>query len=260
MISKKFSSTTLVFTKNGPRVAGGGGLRPGPGGGAPTPPGPPGARRGGGPATPRPRAGDAPPGRSAGSSRRGGCPRGSAGQASCVGPALAAEGRQTAPASARPAHRLLASPLLPPTGRGGGQALADHGEQGLREQRQRHMAIPARPAAHLVVVQPDLAFGLLEGHLDRPAPPRHPHQVLQRGPLPREDHVRLLITPVAQPAPYHTPTCESLLQGRHQGHALPVVPAGSFGPVARGEPLPALLGQLLEQCAHPPTASMWRRD
>ena len=44
-----------------------------------------------------------------------------------------------------------------------------------------HVPIPAIPATNLVVVQADLALGLLEAFLDRPSCPRHPDQLGQAG-------------------------------------------------------------------------------
>jgi hypothetical protein len=44
-------------------------------------------------------------------------------------------------------------------------------QQGQRPQGERHMPIPARPTADLIVLQPDLAFGRLKAALNRPAGP-----------------------------------------------------------------------------------------
>src|SRR5262245_62338474 len=49
------------------------------------------------------------------------------------------------------------------------------------QQRQGDVAVPARPAAHLVVVQADLGLGLLEALLDCPPGPGHPDQAEQGG-------------------------------------------------------------------------------
>lgn len=50
------------------------------------------------------------------------------------------------------------------------------GEEGLRQERQGDVPVPAIPAAHLVVGQAGLAFGDLEAFLDRPAGPGHAHE------------------------------------------------------------------------------------
>src|SRR6266404_991576 len=46
-----------------------------------------------------------------------------------------------------------------------------------RQQRQRHVVMPAHPTAHLVVVQPDLALALLEHLLDPVAGRMHPRHL-----------------------------------------------------------------------------------
>ncbi len=104
------------------------------------------------------------------------------------------------------------------------------------------MALPAGPAAHLVLVQPHLPFGRREGHLNRPAAPCHPDQVGQLGALRREDHVRLPVRGIAQTAPHQTPALKAFLQRRDEREARPVVPAGPFRPVARRPALPPVGG------------------
>ena len=77
--------------------------------------------------------------------------------------------------SASPA-RPRRSPRLPPLpiAIDGGGLGPDHGQEGVGQQRQGDVPIPGGPAADLVVVQADFAFGLLEGLLDRPADPGDP--------------------------------------------------------------------------------------
>ena len=57
--------------------------------------------------------------------------------------------------------------------RRGAGLLPYHGQKGLRPHRQRDMAVPACPTAHLIVIQADLTFGRLEALLDRPACAHH---------------------------------------------------------------------------------------
>ena len=60
------------------------------------------------------------------------------------------------------------------------------------------MPVPAVRAAHLVVVQPRLLLGGLEGVLDAPAATGHGHECLQVAALQREGHVDLLGVRVRQ--------------------------------------------------------------
>src|SRR5581483_7439327 len=57
----------------------------------------------------------------------------------------------------------------------------DDGQHGVGEQRQRDVPVPARPAAHLVVVQADLPLGRLDTLLHRPAGPGGLGQFGHRG-------------------------------------------------------------------------------
>src|SRR3954447_13240000 len=47
--------------------------------------------------------------------------------------------------------------------------VADHGQHGEGQHHQRDVAVPAVPAAGLVVIEPELGLGGLEAVLDRPA-------------------------------------------------------------------------------------------
>jgi hypothetical protein len=83
--------------------------------------------------------------------------------------------------SASPA-RPRRSPQLPPLpiAIDGGGLVAEYRQECVRQQRQGDVPIPGGPAADLVVVQADFAFGLLEGLLDRPAHPGDADQFHQR--------------------------------------------------------------------------------
>src|SRR4051794_30689830 len=61
------------------------------------------------------------------------------------------------------------------------QPVAEPDEEALRQQRHGGVVVPAAPAAHLVVVQPQLGLRLLDGLLHRPAQPQQPDQRLGRG-------------------------------------------------------------------------------
>jgi hypothetical protein len=52
-------------------------------------------------------------------------------------------------------------------------------QEGVGQQGQGDVPVPARPATDLVVVQADLILGLLEAVLDRPPGPGHPNQADQ---------------------------------------------------------------------------------
>ena len=55
----------------------------------------------------------------------------------------------------------------------------DDRQKRLRPHGQGHVAIPPRPTADLIVIQPDFAFGGLDTFFDRPPHPGHPHQFRQ---------------------------------------------------------------------------------
>lgn len=55
------------------------------------------------------------------------------------------------------------------------------GYPGVREQTERHEAVPCRPCAHLVLIYADLAFCLREAFFDLPAGIAYPYQLLLRG-------------------------------------------------------------------------------
>src|SRR3954451_11709097 len=55
------------------------------------------------------------------------------------------------------------------------------GEEPLRQEGHGRVVVPAAPAAHLVVVEPELFLALLDGLLHRPAQAQQPDQRLRRG-------------------------------------------------------------------------------
>src|SRR5918992_1153922 len=61
------------------------------------------------------------------------------------------------------------------------QPAAEPDEEVLRQERHGGVVVPAAPAAHLVVVQPQLLLALLDRLLHRPAQPEQPDQRLRRG-------------------------------------------------------------------------------
>src|SRR3954452_7972389 len=62
-----------------------------------------------------------------------------------------------------------------------GWSVLDHRQQGAGQHDERDGAVPAVPAARLVVVEPELVLGGLERILDRPAPALDTDQHLERG-------------------------------------------------------------------------------
>src|SRR6187431_1131105 len=65
---------------------------------------------------------------------------------------------------------------------GGVRPVLDHRQQGEGQHHQRDVAVPAVPAAGLVVVEAELVLGGLEAVLDRPAVPFDLDQDLDSGP------------------------------------------------------------------------------
>src|SRR3954469_15109285 len=64
-----------------------------------------------------------------------------------------------------------------------------------------HVPVPAGPGPDLVLVEPDLALRRLEAGLDRPAPPRRPHQRRQAGALGRPGQVEGQLVRLVELAP-----------------------------------------------------------
>src|SRR5262245_7543179 len=61
------------------------------------------------------------------------------------------------------------------------QPAAEPDEEALGQQGHGGVVVPAAPAPHLVVVQPEFLLGLLDGLLHRPAQAQQPDQRLRRG-------------------------------------------------------------------------------
>ena len=129
-------------------------------------------------------------------------------------------------------------PPCPPYPLGAAGLGAGDDQERVRQQRQGDVAIPARPAADLVVVQADLTLGLLEALLHRPPGPGHPHQPDQRGGGRAVAGIEGQL-PVAAAAAHQQPP-------RHPGggrggqlHPGPVVQPAALGavPGAAGDPL-----------------------
>jgi hypothetical protein len=56
------------------------------------------------------------------------------------------------------------------------QALLHANQDVMGQQHQRHVVVPAAPRAHLIVVQPQFLFALLETGFDRPPHPQDAHE------------------------------------------------------------------------------------
>src|SRR5919106_50100 len=83
-----------------------------------------------------------------------------------------------------------------------------HRQEGVREQRQGDVPVPAYPPAHLVLVQPHFPFGLFKGLLNSPTHPSYPYQLFKRGVLWAKAHIvgQFLglgdVAPGQQPVPF----------------------------------------------------------
>src|SRR5512133_1288634 len=64
-----------------------------------------------------------------------------------------------------------------------------NGQEGMCPKRQRHVAIPSRPAAYFILVEPDLALGALKAFFDRPATAGGTNDLGERGLARREDGI-----------------------------------------------------------------------
>ena len=157
-------------------------------------------------------------------------------------PAGASEGRQAA------------GGLFFNRGRGRRQrGRPQHGQQGQGPEGEGDVALPAGGAAHLVVVQPRLLPGGLEGALDAPAGAGHGHQGLQRaraapGRMHKVGLAAVRGVRAGAPEQEVAAPCGVLRLG--QRPALPVVEAGALGPQAAGQGLPVRLRQGRPQVPH----------
>ena len=84
-------------------------------------------------------------------------------------------------------------------------------QKGLRPHRQSHVAIPPAPAAHFVVIQTHFAFGGLDTFFDRPAHPRHSHQVCRSGVCRSKGDIGGHLARIAQTAAEEQPALPSRL-------------------------------------------------
>src|SRR5262249_34283763 len=113
-------------------------------------------------------------------------PDGPAATPTSPGPPRAPGGGSTAAAPAAggpPARSARSTPARRPTFfRRPIGPLPPHRQDGVGQQGQRDVAVPAGPTPHLVVGQPGLLLGRLEGPLDRPPRPGGLGQPGQRRP------------------------------------------------------------------------------
>src|SRR6185437_15965265 len=103
------------------------------------------------------------------------------------------------------------------------------------------MAIPARPGAYLILVEPDLPFGQRKRLLHLPAGPRHPPEVLKRHGGGTEDEVIGDLLGLADAATREQEVRHALrrIAPRHR-HARPVIPPWALTTLPRRETLPRL--------------------
>ncbi len=85
-------------------------------------------------------------------------------------------------------------------------------QKGLGPHRQAHVAIPAPPRAHLILIQPHLALGALDTFLDRPAHPGHLHLLSQARACQSKSNRRRQLTWIADTAPHEQPALPALLR------------------------------------------------
>lgn len=90
------------------------------------------------------------------------------------------------------------------------------------DQRQSDVPIPAVPAADLVVVEPDLALGLLEADLHVPALAGDPRQLGKRRPFGREHDEGSRLVRLVDGATHQQPPGEPVLQRRGEREPPPV--------------------------------------
>src|SRR3989337_1297857 len=107
--------------------------------------------------------------------------------------------------------------------------------------------MPGFPAPHLVLVQPEPTFGLLEARLNPPAAARHANQLFERCPLRGEHHIVGELSSVFQAATHEQQVLEALLffgnLQPEQWQERPVVEARTFrapSPAERRSHSPAL--------------------
>jgi hypothetical protein len=117
---------------------------------------------------------------------------------------------------------------------------AHDGPESIRPHGPGAVPIPARPMPHLLLIQPDLAFGLLTALFDGPAAADHLDRGGQGGRLRGIHAVRGALGRSAEtPADQEPPTPLGLSRCR-SGEPPPVIPSGAFGPVTRLHAAPSL--------------------
>src|SRR5215213_8210073 len=90
----------------------------------------------------------------------------------------------------------------------------DCGEEGVGQEGEGYVPVPASPATDLVVRETHFPFGLLEAHLHPPAVPCHPRQFCERGALGSEDRVGAEFVWILDGAAHQNRPLKSYLHGR----------------------------------------------
>ena len=114
-----------------------------------------------------------------------------------------------------------------------------NGQECIGPHREGHMAVPACPAAHLIMVQAHLACGGFKAALHGPSGARHPPDSRQGGLLGGKDPRRGQLRGGADTAPDQQPAAPVWLQGLGHGQPVPVIPPWTFRAIARTQPRPA---------------------
>ena len=105
------------------------------------------------------------------------------------------------------------------------------------------MALPSRPPAHCIRIEPHLPFGLCQTPRNRPAASSHLDHRLPGGPRRRTHEIGRALCRVAQPAADHEPPAPGSVRRRREREPPPIIPPGPFGPVTSPPPAPVLLLQ-----------------
>src|SRR3954471_19016098 len=127
---------------------------------------------------------------------------------------------------------------------------ARHLQEGMRQQTEGDMPVPALPTPHFVLIEPD-RLGALEALLDRPARSRHARQLRDRRLLrskgPIEGHLRGIAERAAQQQP-RRPVRRGVIR---QAGTRPVVVARPLTTRPHHDPLPGLVWDLPDQGIDP---------
>src|SRR2546423_3438915 len=100
------------------------------------------------------------------------------------------------------------------------------------------MTIPACPTPDLILIQPDLPFGLLKALFDGPTTADHLHYGRQGGRLRGTHDVRGALGRVAETPTDQEPPTPVWLERRSQWEPPPVIPSRAFGPVPSPQATP----------------------